>query len=507
MTIDENDTNTVITNAMLLTDDLDQSADDLTYTVTSTTTTGGIRRAGVALSANDVFRQSDIDSGLITYDHDGSETFIDSFSYTVDDGFGIVSIGTFQITINPINDMAPVIISHGGGAIANISIQENTTSVTTVLATDADLPVQTMNYQIVGGADAALFQLDSSTGELRFIQSRNYENPTDSDRDNVYEVLVRATDGMLSDTQLVRGNVLDVNEVPVANDNSYQTSFIDDLILTGSGILANDFDPDGDRLSAILVAGPIRGQLLGFSPDGTLRYRPEAGFQGTVTFSYLVTDGLLQSNVATVTVVVVLPDNVPSTPNNNSTTTNTTVTTTTPIVGPVVAAATSTEASVEQSAPQPVALVSSERVETQTQAAPVAGPELVKGELKEGVLLVSLTSGTSFDKFEVDQTRFEHFESHYDRFQDDSNGIEYRAVERRDRSDQEQSEVQFNTDSALVRTVIGSGVVLMVMQGAQLAATLMAVNPTLMQFDPLSVMAGRNDKKIGLTKGETLFDK
>jgi len=152
-------------------------------------------------------------------------------------------------------------------------------------------------------------------------------------------------------------------------------------------------------------------------------------------------------------------------------------------------------------------LVSSERVETQTQAAPAAGPEQVKGELKEGVLLVSVTSGTSFDNFEVDQTRFEHFESYYDRFQDYTSGIEYRAVERRDRGDQEQSEVQFNTDSALVRTVIGSGVVLMVMQGAQLAATLMAVNSTLMQFDPLSVMAGRNDKKGGLTKGETLFDK
>ncbi|MFN7875670.1 MAG: hypothetical protein ACK5PB_10140, partial [Pirellula sp.] len=95
----------------------------------------------------------------------------------------------------------------------------------------------------------------------------------------------------------------------------------------------------------------------------------------------------------------------------------------------------------------------------------------------------------------------------YERFKEDTSGLEYRSVERRDRGSQEASEVQFNTDSALVRTVIGSGVVLMVMQGAQLAATLMAVNPTLMQFDPLSVMAGRNDKKGDLTKGEKLFDK
>ncbi|MFN7874679.1 MAG: VCBS domain-containing protein, partial [Pirellula sp.] len=451
VTIAENATNTVITSSMLQTVDLDQSANDLTYTVTSSTTTGVLRRAGVALTVHDVFTQADIDSGIITYDHDGSETFIDSFSYTVDDGFGILDVDSFQITINPVNDMTPVIISNGGGSITNISIQENTTSVTTVLATDADLPVQTMVYQIVGGADAGLFQVDSSTGALRFVLSRNYENPTDLDRDNVYEVLVRATDGLLSDTQLVRVNVLDVNEVPVANNNSYQTSFIDDLIVSGTGILANDFDPDGDALSTVLVSGPVRGTLLDFLPNGSFRYRPEAGFQGTVTLSYLVTDGLLQSNVAMITVVVVLPDNVPSTPNNSSTNTNTTVTSPTlPVVGPVVAPATPTESPVDPSVAQPVAMVSSERVDSQTQAVPAAGPELVKGELKEGVLVVSLMSSTSFDKFEVDQTRYEYFESQYERFKEDTSGLEYRSVERRDRGSQEASEVQFNTDSALV---------------------------------------------------------
>jgi hypothetical protein len=222
----------------------------------------------------------------------------------------------------------------------------------------------------------------------------------------------------------------------------------------------------------------------------------------------LVTDGLLQSNVATVTIVVVLPDNVPSTPNNSTTNTSTTATTpTAPIVGPVVATVTSTEASVAQSAAPPVAIGSNERVQNPAQAAAVAGPELVKGELKEGILMVSISSGTSFDKFAVEQSRFEHFESNFERYKDETSGFEYRSLERRDRESQDQSEVQFNTDSALVRTVIGSGAVLMVMQGAQLAATLMAVNPTLMQFDPLSVMSGRNEKKGDLTKGETLFDK
>jgi hypothetical protein len=48
----------------------------------------------------------------------------------------------------------------------------------------------------------------------------------------------------------------------------------------------------------------------------------------------------------------------------------------------------------------------------------------------------------------------------------------------------------------------------MVMQGAQLAATLMAVNPALLQFDPLTVMAGsRRLEQEELSQGEKLFDK
>ncbi len=155
----------------------------------------------------------------------------------------------------------------------------------------------------------------------------------------------------------------------------------------------------------------------------------------------------------------------------------------------------------------PAVAAAGEQPVERAQAANAAGPEAAANEAKAGVLLVSMSTGSKFDTFAVEQTRFEHFESNYERYQEESSSVEYRGEERRERENQDQSEVQFNMDSALVRTVIGSGVVLMVMQGAQLAATLMAVNPTLMQFDPLSVMPGRSDKKGELTKGEKLFDK
>ena len=66
------------------------------------------------------------------------------------------------MTVTPVNDNTPVITSNGGGATAAVSVAENTTAVTTVTATDADLPAQTLTYSIIGGADAAKFTINAA---------------------------------------------------------------------------------------------------------------------------------------------------------------------------------------------------------------------------------------------------------------------------------------------------------------------------------------------------------
>ena len=58
------------------------------------------------------------------------------------------------ITVTPVNN-APVIISNGGGATASVNVVENQTSVTTVTATDIDLPPDMLTFSITGGADGA----------------------------------------------------------------------------------------------------------------------------------------------------------------------------------------------------------------------------------------------------------------------------------------------------------------------------------------------------------------
>ena len=74
------------------------------------------------------------------------------------------------------------------------NVAENTTAVLTVTATDADLPAQSVTFSIIGGADQTKFSITSG-GVLTFASAPNFENPTDTGTNNVYNVTVQANDG------------------------------------------------------------------------------------------------------------------------------------------------------------------------------------------------------------------------------------------------------------------------------------------------------------------------
>lgn len=68
-----------------------------------------------------------------------------------------------------------------------------------------------ITYSISGGADAAKFNINASTGALTFKAAPDFEQPGDANKDNVYEVQVKATDaGGAFSTQDVRVTVKDV---------------------------------------------------------------------------------------------------------------------------------------------------------------------------------------------------------------------------------------------------------------------------------------------------------
>ena len=94
-----------------------------------------------------------------------------------------------------------------GGSSLSVAIPEGTAEVVDVAVTDPD---SALRYSIAGGDDASKFQIDSSTGELTFLAAPSFNDPTDADGNNVYDVIVQASDGPLSASQTIAVQVNDV---------------------------------------------------------------------------------------------------------------------------------------------------------------------------------------------------------------------------------------------------------------------------------------------------------
>ena len=111
--------------------------------------------------------------------------------------------------------------------------------MTTVTATDDDL-TGTVSYSIVGGADAALFNIDAASGALSFISAPDAE----SGGDNVYDVVVQASDGERSSSQAIAVTVSDVNEFDpvIAGGDSARSSISENGSCGHTTVSATDAD-------------------------------------------------------------------------------------------------------------------------------------------------------------------------------------------------------------------------------------------------------------------------
>ena len=148
--IDFNDINVnedetkLIDSGLLLTTDLDQGPELLTYEVRTPPSQGSLLLDGSALNLGDTFTQQQVNDLKLEYRHDGSETVTgDSIDLRVDDGEGSYTDFTLVASLTPLND-APVISSiesaaldyregDGGVAVSNslvISDNDDTDFVT-----------------------------------------------------------------------------------------------------------------------------------------------------------------------------------------------------------------------------------------------------------------------------------------------------------------------------------------------------------------------------------------
>ena len=313
MTVNEGSAGNTITNLMLNEGDVDDAGAGLTFTVTSVTGNGTLRNNGTALGLNDTFTQADIDAGLITYDHDDSETTTDSFDFSLADGGedgATPATGTFNISINPVNDHSVTAISDGDGTADAVS--ENATIGTiagvTAFADDADAG-DSVTYSLDDN-DGGRFAINTTTGVVTVAGAidREADGATRS-------ITVRATSSdSSSTTQIFVISITDVDEFDVGsvtdtdgtanavNENATVgtvvgiTASASDADATTNGITYSLQDNDGGRFAinsstgVVTVAGAIDREADGASRNITVRATSADGSFTDQVFAVAIND-------------------------------------------------------------------------------------------------------------------------------------------------------------------------------------------------------------------------
>ena len=235
-------------------------------------------------------------SGAFSYTPPVGFTGQTSFYYKVFDG-GLYS-GTAKVTITVTDsNLAPTDI-----LLTDQTILENLPvgSVVAYLSALDPNAGDTFTFSLVSGTgdtDNASFSI--SGNKLLSAVVFDYETK------DSYSIRIRVTDqgGLWYEKSFII-SILDVNDAPIANDQTVSTPEDTPLAITLTGS-----DQDGDPLTYAVIAHPTHGVLTGTAPN--LTYTPAADYHGTDSFTFQASDYALVSNIATITINVTPVNDAP----------------------------------------------------------------------------------------------------------------------------------------------------------------------------------------------------
>ena len=152
-----------------------------------------------------------------------------------------------------------------------------------------------LEYGLASG-DRSRFEVGARDGAVRYIgPGEDFESEA-----NHYELAVRARDPYGARAEVgVAVTITNVNEPPEAKDDEAATD--EDEAITVD-VLANDTDPDGDRLRVESSSAPAHGTTA--VTKGAVRYTPDLNYHGVDRFTYVVSDGNGETAEAVVEVTV-----------------------------------------------------------------------------------------------------------------------------------------------------------------------------------------------------------
>jgi VCBS repeat-containing protein len=255
---------------------------------------------------------TDVSHGTLTLNSDGTFTYTpntnytgtDSFTYTVDDGYDGTDTATVTITIA--NTAAPVGANDTYTTPAGLVVEV----AEGVLDNDTDQNNGTLVAVLTAGPSHGTLELNSD-GSFVYTPDEDYVGtdsftyrPSDADGPgNLATVTISVTD-----------------HAPEAVDDTASTN---EDTAVAIGVLDNDADADNDALTILGVSDGIYGTVAiddnGTANDPTddfVVYTPDANFNGTDWFVYVIDDGYGRLSYATATVTVSAVNDAPDAVND-----------------------------------------------------------------------------------------------------------------------------------------------------------------------------------------------
>ncbi|MGI4992976.1 tandem-95 repeat protein [Halobacteriovorax sp. GFR7] len=277
-------TNEDTAHSFNLTPATDIENDTLSYIVVSNPTNGNLSCTGGTSTA-------------CTYTPNLNFEGSDSFTYKANDGALDSNTVTVSITVNAIND-APEMVADQN----EVTNEDTPLSITLNGATDVDVPAQTISYKVVSLPTNGTLSNCITTGSYGTDITCTYTPNANFNGTDSFTYL--ANDGLLDSAAISTVNITinAVNDAPtLAATQTVSTN--EDTPLNFS--LNAGADIDGDTLYYVKLTDPATGTLS--CSGGTSRsctYTPVANYNGTTSFTYRVNDGVADSSVATVTIIV-----------------------------------------------------------------------------------------------------------------------------------------------------------------------------------------------------------
>ena len=261
-----------ITSALLEFTDEDNTATELTYTITDAPDHGGLE---ISDDGGSTFTQNDIDGGRVRYQHGGSENHADSFAYSVSDGTNTVQ-GSFAITVDPVSD-APVQVRSEGFSVAEgeaaVIMDTLHLQFNDVDNTEAELVYTITNAPLHGKLQLRSVgiwnDLDGGTFTQANIDARDvrYQHDGDEDQTDSFEYSVRDGAESNPNTNTVTGSfaitIIPVSDAPT-QERSGGFSVAEGeaaVIMDTLHLQFNDVDNTATDLTYTITDAPDHGRL------------------------------------------------------------------------------------------------------------------------------------------------------------------------------------------------------------------------------------------------------